>query len=64
MATQTHSERAMAAALQAMGNTSPGTSAVLLFLAAAKYLGEVADPEMAAEIAYKAADELATRGMA
>lgn len=53
----------MDAALKAMGDTSPGCAAVLLFLAAANYLGEVADPEMAAEIAYKAADELATRGM-
>lgn len=61
MRTQTHSDRAIEAAVKALGPTNPRTAALLLFLAAARHMGAILDePETAAEFAYMAADELAT----
>lgn len=63
MKTRRHSARAIDAAIEAMGCPHPRTAAVTLFLAAARHLGHVLDdPKAASELAYIAADELATEG--
>lgn len=59
MRTQTHSERALDAAVEALGPTNPRTAAILIFFAAARHMGYVlGSPETAAELAYMMADEL------
>lgn len=61
MATKTHSDRAMEAALKTLSGTTPRNAAVLLFIAAAHHMAKVVDDNSsAAELAYMLADEMAT----
>jgi phytoene/squalene synthetase len=54
MKTRTHSDRAIAAAIETMGSPHPQTAAVTLFFAMARHMARVVDdPNMVA-------DELAT----
>lgn len=59
-ATTPKSRAALKAALEAIGPCHERTAALLLFFAVARHLGEVYDRETAGELAYMAADDLAT----
>lgn len=60
MTTRTHSERAIEVAVQTLGARDPRTAALVLFFGAAKHLADTIGQEGAAEIAYQAADHIAT----
>jgi hypothetical protein len=56
------SDRAVAAALEAIGPCAQETSALLLFLAAARHFEATVGRKYAAETVYREADRIATRG--
>lgn len=58
MTTQTHSERAMEAALAAMPGCEETSAALIIFLAAASHLSRTLGDVKAAELAYCVADDL------
>lgn len=58
--TKTHGERALTAALDELKPCSERTAIIIIFFAVARRLGETFDPETAGDLAYSAADELAT----
>lgn len=59
MKTQTHSQRALAAAFAEMAPCHERTAVVVLGLALAKETARVLGQERAAELAYQIADQLA-----
>jgi len=59
MKTQTHSQRALAAAFKAMGPCHERTAVVVLALGIAEEARRLLGPEKAAELAYQIADQLA-----
>lgn len=59
MSTRTHTDRAIKAAIKAMGSPHPTTAAIAIFVAAARHMNEVCDnKEVIAELAYQVADDI------
>jgi hypothetical protein len=59
MSARTHTDRAIAAAITALGSPHPTTAAVALFIAAARHMNAVVDDKrVIAELAYQIADDI------